>query len=133
MNNKGFTLIELLAVIIILAAILGITFPKINDSIKKAKKSAYNKQITLIETAAKKWSTENDNKLPDVGANSIVTVDFKTLIDAGHLKDEKILNPMTEEELVGCVRISYDVEYNQYEYKYSDNILECENYNINNL
>lgn len=133
MNNKGFTLIELLAVIAVLIVIAGITVSKINTSINKAAKSAYNKQINLIETAAKKWGAENDDKLPDVGDNSVVTVDFNTLIDAGYLTNEKILNPMTKEELIGCVRISYDVEYNQYEYKYSDNILDCENYNINNL
>ena len=133
MNNKGFTLIELLAVILILGFIMVITVPQIKKSLFKASQAAYNKQISLIETSAKKWGADNDVKLPDIGTNSIITVDFQTLMDGGYLKNEKILNPITEEELIGCVRISYDNDYNQYEYRYSDNILECEIYNINSL
>lgn len=131
MKKRGFTLVELLAVIVILIVIAGITIPVINTSLEKAAQSAYDKQISLIESAAKKWGAENDTKLPDIGSTSIVTVDFSTLIEAGHLKNEKILNPITEEELEGCVKISYDSEYNQYVYEYSDNTIECETNNVN--
>lgn len=131
MKKRGFTLVELLAVIVILIVIAGITIPVINTSLEKAAESAYDKQISLIESAAKKWGAENDTKLPDLGSTSVITVDFSTLIEAGHLKNEKILNPMTKEELEGCVKISYDSEYNQYVYEYSDNTIECETNNVN--
>jgi len=41
MNKKGFTLVELLAVIVILAIILVIAIPKINNNIRSSKESAF--------------------------------------------------------------------------------------------
>lgn len=133
MSKKGFTLVELLAVLIILILLIGIVVPTVGTSIKKAREGAYNKQISTIETAAKKWGAENDLKLPEIGSTSIITVDFQTLINAGHLKDEKIINPITQDALTGCIKVSYNNEYNQYEYKYIDNLSDCESYNVNNL
>lgn len=126
MNKKGFTLVELLGVIIILVIIAGITIPAINASIKTAKQNAYDKQITTLEDAAKRWGASNDAKLPDIGSSSIVIIDFDRLISEGYLKDEPIIDPKTKEELTGCIKISYDIEYNQYKYEYIDNELTCE-------
>lgn len=133
MDKRGFTLVELLAVMAILIILAGLTIPVINTSLENARVGAYNKQIALIEAATKKWGIENGDKLPDIGSNSTITVDFDTLIAGDYLKNEKIINPITDEELVGCVQVSYDSEYNQYKYTYTDNVSVCESYNVSNL
>ena len=133
MNKKGFTLIELLGVMIVLAIIAVITVPIVNTVTRASRESTYNKQISTLESAAKKWGVENDNKLPDIGSTSIITIDFDTLINDGYLKNEKIINPKTEEELTGCIKVSYNNEFNQYEYIYTDNLTDCASYNVNNL
>jgi len=132
MNNKGFTLAELIAVIVLVVVITLITVPSINTAITQSRESSYLKQVDMVESAAKKWGVENDQSLPDITSTEIITIDFNTLHSLGYLKQKKIINPKTEEELTGCVKVSYDTDYNQYEYKYTDNLTECDNYNINN-
>ncbi|MBE6152512.1 MAG: hypothetical protein E7165_04300 [Firmicutes bacterium] len=133
MNKEGFTLVELLAIIIILAVILVLIVPSITGVLKDTRETAYNKQITVIENAAKKWGTQNGDKLPDIGSKQIITIDFGTLKNEKFLTSDQIINPKTEKNLTGCVKIYYNNEYNQYEYKYTDNLSDCSNYNINNL
>ena len=130
--KRGFTLVELLAVIAVLAIISLIAIPSINTSIKKSREGAYLKQINIIETAAKKWGIENDSLLPEIGSDEILTIDLNTLNTLGYLKEKKIIDPRTEEELRGCVKLSYNNSYNQYEYTFIDNLTECDSYNINN-
>ena len=130
--KKGFTLVELLAVIAILAIISSIAMPSINTSIRNSREGAYLKQIDIIEAAAKKWGVENDFHLPEIGSDEIATVDLNTLYTLGYLKEKKIINPKTEEELKGCVKLSYNMSCNQYEYTYIDNLTECDSYNVNN-
>ena len=50
-NTKGFTLIELLAVIVILAIIMVIAVPQILNVIDNSRKSAWNSNVKMIETA----------------------------------------------------------------------------------
>lgn len=130
--KKGFTLVELLAVIAILGIISLIVIPPINTSIKNSREGAYLKQVNIIETAAKKWGVENDSLLPEIGSDEILTIDLNTLYTLGYLKEKKIIDPRTEDELKGCVKLSYNTSYNQYEYIYIDNLTECDNHNINN-
>lgn len=130
--KRGFTLVELLGVIILLAIIALLTFPKINTSIKNSKEGAYLKQIDIIESAAKKWGVEHDSLLPEIGSDEVLTIDLNTLNTLGYIKEQKIIDPRTDEEIKGCVKLSYNSEYNQYEYMYIDNLIECDNYNINN-
>ncbi|MBE6138250.1 MAG: type II secretion system protein [Firmicutes bacterium] len=132
MNKRGFTLVELVAIITLLAVILMIVVPTVGTSIKNARENSYLKQIDLIEKAAKNFGVENDHLLPEFNSNQIITIDFNTLYTSGYLKDKAPMNPKTEEGLTGCVKVSYNSDYNQYEYKYIDNLVECDNYNINN-
>lgn len=123
MKNKGFTLIELLAVLCVLSIIMVIVVPKVTDATKSAKDKAYNDQIDVLISAAKKWGASNTEKL---SVDKKVAVTFKTLFEDGYIKESKVINPKTKKELEGCIRISYDEEYQQYKYEYTINNAFCE-------
>lgn len=59
MNKKGFTLIELIAVLIVIAIIIIIAYPKINDSIKQNRARMYTEQEKRLVEAAIKYLNEN--------------------------------------------------------------------------
>lgn len=117
--KRGFTLAELLGVIVILGVIAIIVTPIVTGTLNESKEKAYNKQISIVENAAKKWGTENIDLLPDMDSEESQIISLDTLINSGQLQDASIKNPKTGEELEGCIVISYNSEYNQYEYKYS--------------
>lgn len=124
--KKGFTLIELLAVIVILGIIATIVVPTINDTINNSREKAYNQQKDNIIDAAKKWGTENIRKLPLNNGESIEK-SLKCLKEEGYLKsDKKIVDPTTDKEMNGCVKITYDETNNQYKYTYRSTCSENE-------
>ena len=117
MKKYGFTLVELLGVIIILGVIALITFPIINKSIKSSKEKALEQVINNIEDAAYKYSISND-----IGYQTFYNkIELSTLMSAGILKDN-IINPVTDEQMQGCVLYKWVEEYKQYEFKYDE---EC--------
>ena len=115
--KKGFTLIELLAVLILLAVIGLITLPIINNSINNSRERALEETIKNIEHAALTYSVENYLGM-DTNYKSLTLEELKT---KGYLENKDIINPVTKEEMTGC--ILYKWESNQYNFKYSD---ECE-------
>ena len=118
LTTLGFTLVELLVVIIILGVIALITFPIINKSIKSSKEKALDQVINNIEDAAYKYSISND-----IGYQPFYNkIELSTLISAGILKDN-IINPVTDEQMQGCVLYKWVEEYKQYEFKYDE---ECD-------
>ena len=117
MKKYGFTLVELLGVIIILGVIALITFPIINKSIKSSKEKALEQVINNIEDAAYEYSISND-----IGYDTYYkSLSLDTLTSAGILKDN-IINPVTDEQMQGCVLYKWVEEYKQYEFKYDE---EC--------
>lgn len=118
MRNQGFTLIELLAVIVLLAVIAAVTVPIILNSINNSRENAYEEQVETIEYAAERWSTDNHNELPTTdGASIYRSVSF--LQEEGYLSsDKEIKDPRDDSKMTGCVKITYDESYNQYDYKY---------------
>ena len=125
MKNKGFTLVELLGVLIVLGVLAAIITPTVAGTLKKSREKAYEKQISTLENAAKKWGTENVDQLPDIGSSKTVAVSFNTLYTTGQIQNEKIIDPRTKESLKGCILVSYNNDYNQYEYNYSDDEKQC--------
>ena len=116
--KKGFTLVELLAVIIILGVIALITYPIIDKSIKNSKQQALDRTIDSIEEAAYKYSVEND-----IGYFiEYKTLQLSDLVSKGFLK-ENIINPVTNEQMQGCVLYRWDDTNNQYIFEYDE---ECE-------
>lgn len=120
MNKKGFTLIELIAVITIIALLAVIIVPTINSSISNSKQAAYETQISQIEDAAKKYMINNSELLPNSG--NTTKININTLVKEGFLskKDNKIINPINNNEMNGCIHINYSEEYNQYIYEYKE-------------
>ncbi len=115
--KKGFTLVELLGVIIILGVIALITFPLIDKSIKSSKEKALERTIDGIEEAAYNYSVENDIGYP----TEYKVLSLTTLISNGFLNN-KLINPVTNEELKGCVLYRWDSTISQYIFEYNE---EC--------
>lgn len=131
MGKRGFTLVELLAVLVVLSLIALIIIPSVSGTVTKSRESAYEKQIQVVETASEKWGLEHLDKLPDINSNDIVAIDFNTLYTSGQLTDYPVFNPKTQQELEGCILISYSAQYSQYEYKYTSDQSKCDLYNVN--
>lgn len=127
MKNKGFTLVELLAVLIVLSLILLIVIPSVSGTLKASRKSSYDKQIKVLETAAEKWGVENINLLPQSNSSDSLVLDFNTLYTSGQITKYPIINPITNKELEGCILITYNNQYQQYEYRYTQDINKCTN------
>lgn len=64
MDKKGFTLIEVIGVVIILASIVLIITPNINNSLKNSKNKAFDVQIEEIKSATKSWVALNSENTP---------------------------------------------------------------------
>ncbi len=115
--NHGFTLIELLGVLIILAVISLITFPVIDNSIKSSRERSLERTIDAIEEAAYRYSIEND-----IGYPSEKQALYLSDIQSKGFLSSSIINPVTNEELAGCVWYYWDTNYNQYVFEYD---MEC--------
>ena len=117
-NIFGFTLVELLGVIIILSVIALITYPIIDKTIKNSKEEALKQTIKNIEDAAYNYSVEND-----IGYSKYYNkIELKELKEKGYLTNSIIKNPVTNEELQGCVIYRWVDEIKQYEFTYDE---EC--------
>ena len=116
--KKAFTLVELLGVIIILGVLALITFPIIDKSIKNSKEKALERAIDNIEEAAYNYSITND-----IGYETFYNkLSLEELKKAGFLEKETI-NPVTNENMTGCVLYKWDESKKQYEFKYDE---ECD-------
>ena len=108
---------ELLAVIARLGVVALIVFPAVNKTIKNSKEKAYNQQVESILRSAENWTTENMSSLSDTSDNYITVEELRR---SGFLESKKVINPITDEEMNGCIIINYDFSHNQYVYQYND-------------
>src|SRR5574344_1257996 len=122
-NKRGFTLVELLGLIVILAVIAAITIPTVTGIIKKNKEKAYNATVATIIDASKKWSSDNSSMVSDTEDSY---VRLATLTE-GYIDQDELINPITNNTMDGCVKISHSDTYNQYEYSYETKD-ECPNF-----
>lgn len=76
MNQKGLTLVEMIAVLIVLAVIATIVTPNINGSIKNYKQQLYETQMGNINNAAKNWSADYVDKLPETSTITISNTEY---------------------------------------------------------
>jgi len=108
--KKGFTLIEILGVMVLLGVLALITVPIVNTLIKNSKESALNETIKLLEASAYNYS--NENSLEYSSQTRILQI--SKLKETGYIKNEEIINPVTEEELKGCIFYRWDDNYKQF-------------------
>jgi len=119
MNKKGFTLIEILGVMVLLGIVALIAVPTVNIVIKNSKKSALEQTISTLESAAYRYSNRND-----LGYSSETQIlDLNVLKEAGYIKNEELINPVTDSKLAGCIFYRWDENYKQYNFNYSE---DCE-------
>ena len=116
--NNAFTLVELLGVLIVLAVIALITFPIVDSVIKNSREQSYDRTVESIIEAANNYST-----VGDLGYSTEKKPLYLEDIKQYGLLDSSIINPITEEEMTGCIWYSWDPVYNQYNFEYDS---ECE-------
>lgn len=121
MKTRGFTMLELIAVILILGVVTLITVPTVNKIIENSKKNLLNEQIERIEKTAKTYMAEQMEIDPS-NANASYLINIKDMQDKGYLSNDDILNPLSEEEMDGCVIVKHINATDKYEYEYND---EC--------
>ena len=121
--KRGFTLIELIATMVVLGIIAMITIPSIQNALSKSKEGLLKNQIKSIENVARTWGTKNTDKLEDC-----YILNLEELKTAGYLENKDVINPETQEELDGCIKIIFDESINQYTYTYVEKELcNCTN------
>ena len=127
MKNKGFTLVELLAVIVIISIISVIAVPNVINVLNTSKETISDEQKLAIENAARAWGLKNvslsDNNKPK---KSFVTID--ELYQKKYIGNKVLSNlNLSRSDLVNAgVCISWNSNYNQFVYKYDDNVANCE-------
>lgn len=113
--KKGFTLIELLCVIVIIAIISLITFPRVTKYINNAREELYITQVKNLEKQGEKWALNNMDYLDKYHINDTF-VTLNLLKETKYLEKDDILNPKNKKVMNGCILISY--KDNKYSYKY---------------
>lgn len=122
-RKNGFTLIELLAILVILAILSLILIPTVKNSIEEAKKDTYNNQVAAINQAAESYFVNSNFS---VSENEEKVMYLTDIINQGYIESSKVINPIDESEMSGCVLIKY--YSNQYHYSYIDNNKDCKKY-----
>ena len=120
LTKFGFTLVELLGVLLVLAIIALITFPIIDQTVVKSREESYNRTVESIIEAANNFSINNKLDYSDEW-NRIY---LNSIQGQGYL-ETTIINPITKEEMSGCVWYSWDSDYNQYNFEYDS---KCSKY-----
>lgn len=118
MSRKGFTLVELLAVVIIIGLVIVIITPTVKNLLSDSRDSLSKQQYDMIISASKKYMIEHADLLSE--DNSFAAVYVDDLIDEGIIDNDNVIDPKTKNELDGCVVVSYNSEFNQYEYNYRE-------------
>lgn len=119
-KDSGFTLVELLAVVMVIGLVALVSVPVVRNITKDAKQKGKERQIGIVLESAKNWAIQNTDLLPENNGSILVKTD--TLKKEGLLENKKIINPVNNKEINGCAKISYNEDFNQYEYEYNE---EC--------
>lgn len=114
-KRNGFTLIEVLAAIVILSLLIAIITPTIANLINNSKSSLEREQINTIIRATKQYVVEHSEILPDGGS---INISIDELVENGVIENDMVINPKTKTLLNGYVVISYNDNFNQYEYQF---------------
>ena len=113
--NKGFTLVELLAVVIVLVMIIGIGIFSVNKILSSSKENLSDTQKRNLEKAAETYNVSE-------GINEDTEcINVSELLSKEYIEGDSIIDPESNEELTGSVKIEY--KNNKYVYTYQN--YEC--------
>ena len=112
MKKKGFTLVELLGVITILGIIALIIIPVVENSNKRIKKKAYEKQKDAIILALKDYRTSTPELFY---TTDVVNITLGELKELGFI-DYDLRNPKTEMCISNDLQLKIEKFHNNYEY-----------------
>lgn len=118
--KKGFTLVELLAVMILLGIISLIAIPSISKILNRSREKAYESTKKELIKAAKKYAAEHTSQLPIQELNSAEKcLRINDMVKNGYINEDEVIDPRTEETMIGFIKITYDASYKQYVYEYT--------------
>lgn len=118
MKKNGFTLVELMGVVIILAVVGLITIPIVDRFIQEGKQNAYDQQIKTIRLAAQNWAIDHTTSLPSIKGEHI-NVSLQDLYQGDYLEGP-LKNPLTKNDMSGCVIITKSGENKLFDYDYAE-------------
>lgn len=120
--KKGFTLVELLAVIMLLGIISLIAIPSIGKILGRSRQRALEGVKEELIKATKSYTADNLDLLP-LNDGEYICVNVDTIRNSSYITNDEIIDPTTEEPLVGYIKVTYLMKYNNYNYEYA---LSCE-------
>jgi competence protein ComGC len=90
--KKGFTLIEMLGIIAVLAVVLLVTFPVLNNSLKTMKENQNENLIKNLKISAEAYIELNRKNYPELDNSGSTTITIEDLYDAELLKGNYQVN-----------------------------------------
>lgn len=120
MNNKGFTLVELIAVIGLLGIIMIIAIPTITNVSANIKESNLENKKEVIKSTVLNYANDYELDIIKKDGNNCQNNDdcckyysIDEIIDNGiytpENTDNTITNPVTNKQLIGKVKVCYDI------------------------
>lgn len=127
MNKKAFTLIELLAVIVILAILLAIAIPQVNQYITKSRKESLITTAKDFIDAAKKDATSEIYDFP-ISTNDVTVISTGLIkLNKGGTKSPFSGSWIKNNSYVAIINIGTDIDP---EYKYYIALADSKRYTI---
>ena len=117
MNYKGFTIVELLAAILILAILIIIAVPAYNSVSQDTKEASLDNYISSIKSSMLNYANKNlldeikpscDNVNEGCSYCKNYSMDYIISKKIYYVDSDKIVNPVTGDELCGYVKLCFD-------------------------
>ena len=116
-NNKGFTVIELVGIILVLALIILVSFPALQNLTRSDIEKDYDTMVKNLCLAGQSYIYSNPDTFTNISVvGEKTTISIDELISYGNI-DSNIKNPRTNESISGD-NLLYEV--------LSDKSLSCE-------
>ena len=120
MNKKGFTLVELISVVVLLSIILILVIPAYTQIEGQIKNSNLKNKKSMISNAMLEYANTNllDKLKPlgQTGTNElyysldyIIANNIFAASETDSQGNKMFLNPITNDKLYGCIKVTYDV------------------------
>lgn len=84
MKNKGFTLIEMLAVVVLLALLVMVSYPKVTEQIRLEKQKLKDNESQILYKSAYSYIEDNKNDYP-VRSGNVFCISISDLNNKGRI------------------------------------------------